>query len=92
MKTKTISTETKNAISTYLMLNEKFRNSFFWSPPSGASSRRSYEEKNSFEYSGDGIELTFKVECSCKNIYITKSVSIDGMTTNATSLKKFINN
>ena len=87
---KVISEETKAAIRRYLDLNEKFRNAYFFTPPSSASSRRGYENKNSLEYEGDGIYLKFDVRCSCKNVYLDKCVKIDEKITNATALKKFV--
>lgn len=90
MKATLISEQTKNAIRTYLNLNAKFKNAYFWSSPFSANQRRSYEEKNSFTYEGDGITLNFEVSCSCKNIYINKKITINGETKNATSLKKYI--
>lgn len=55
--------------------NERFRSSYFWSPPRNAASRRSYESRESieeFEFKFDGREysLEFTVDCSCKNIYV----------------------
>jgi hypothetical protein len=88
---KQITEETKKAIQTYLSLNAKFKNAFFWSSPQRADSRRSYEKHNTFRFSNEGIELKFIVQCSAKNIYITKEVVIDGRPTNATALKKFVN-
>lgn len=91
MATKTqISEETKNAISTYINLSEKFKNSYFWNSPSSASQRRSMEQKNSFEYEGDGITLSFSISCSCKNVYVSKSITIDGISKTVASLKKYI--
>ena len=85
-----ISEQTKQAITTYLSLNDKFRNSYFWSSPSNAASRRSYENRNHFEYEGDGISLSFIVRCSCKNIYVSKSVAINRESKTAAALKKYV--
>jgi len=86
-----VSAKTKQAIETYLYLTNHFRNSYFWSPPSNAAGRRSYEEKYSFSYSCDGIDIDFNVSCSCRNIYVSRNVSVNGKKTNATGLKKFLN-
>lgn len=86
-----VSEQTVNAIRDFLSLNERFKDSYFWASPSfSASQRRAYENKNSFSYEGDGIKLNFSVYCSCKNFYVLKTVEINGKTTNATSLKKYI--
>lgn len=85
-----ISEKAKEAIQIYLRLNEKFRNSYFWSSPSGASSRRSYEQKNSFEYEDEKFSLSFQVSCSCRNIYVSRNVMIDGVKKTAAALKKYV--
>ena len=85
-----ISEETRKAIQNYLNLNEKFKNSFFWSPPAGSYSRRKYEKENTFQYEGEGIYLHFIVECSCKNIYIRRYVKINGIAKTAAALKKYV--
>lgn len=86
----TASEEAQKAIKTWMTLSEKFRNSYFWKSPMSASSRRHMEQVNSFKYEDEHLSLSFSISCSCKNIYVNKSVSIDGKPTNATALKKFI--
>ena len=90
MKTTEITAETSKAIQKYLDLNKKFKGAYFWRPPSSADARRRYEKSNSFSYEGDGITLIFDVSCSCKNIYVTKFVKIDGVQRTAAALKKYI--
>ena len=88
---KSISNETKSAIAAYMNLNKSFKGAYFFKPPSNAASRRAYENRNSLSYEGDGIKLNFSISCSAKNVYVTRFVEIDGIITNATSLKKFLN-
>lgn len=88
--TMAISVETRKAIETYIELNEKFKGSYFWRSPQSANQRRDMERKNSFEYEGDNIKLSFNVSCSAKNIYITKSILINGEVKTVRSLKPFI--
>lgn len=91
MKTLTqISSETKKAIQVYLNLSEKFKNSYFWSAPSSANQRRKMESDNTFNYEGDGIQLSFSLDVSCKNIYVRKSILIDGKIKTIVSLKKIL--
>jgi hypothetical protein len=85
-----ISEEQRKAISTYLNLNIKFKNAYFWSSPCKATDRRKYEERNSFYYEDERFTLDFGVSCSASHIYINKKVIVDGKETNATSLKKFV--
>lgn len=91
MKTKLqISNETKQAIQTWINLSNKFKGSYFWKSLGNAGTRRSMEAKNTLDYESDGIKLHFSITCSCKNVYVNKSVEINGKLTNATALKKFL--
>jgi len=84
---------------------EKFRNSYFWSPPSGASSRRSYEAKNSWdetlelEYQAKSararlrklkFEVIFTVSCSCKNVYVKKGLWVNSHLINLTKFRGIV--
>jgi len=86
----TVSAQTKSAIRSYIDFCEKFKNAYFFTPPSNASSRRSYENKNSFSYKGDGIELDFDISCSARNVYVKKHVYINGDKKTAAALKKYL--
>ena len=75
--------------------HEKFRDSYMWSSPDSASSRRLYEKQNSrepisFMFQGKvyGIEQT--VNCTWKNVYYSISVIVDGVSKNINSLKKLV--
>lgn len=85
-----VSDKTKDAIEEFLALSVKFKNAWFFKPDSSASSRRKYESRYSMKYIGDGIALIFTVRCSARNVYVSKSVEINGKVTNATALKKFV--
>lgn len=88
---KTISEETKQAISDFLRLSEKYAKCYFWSARgTNANTRRTQEQRDSMKYEGDGISLDFSLSISCNHYYVTKSIMIDGKTTNANALKKFI--
>lgn len=58
-----------------IALQEKMKNSFFWTPPMRADDRRSYERKYSQEY-----EFTFRVENmnlnSVQNVHVNISIMI----------------
>jgi hypothetical protein len=66
---------------------ESFKNSYFWTPPTSASARRSYEGYKSAEYSFSYNNMIFNctidVRCSCKNIYVTKIIKIDSKYVNS---------
>jgi hypothetical protein len=86
-----ISDPASEAIKKYLYLVEKFKNYYFWNSPSSAKQRRNYERQNSFSYQDEIIKLHFTVECSCKNIYVTKSAIINGKKVTNITLKKLLN-
>ena len=85
----------KEEILDIIEQHEKFKNSYFWNPPSSASSRRSYEEKNSrndiaFDHDGKHFEISQSVSCSCKNVYYRFSVHVDGMKKTIRALKSLV--
>ena len=62
--------------------HEKFKNAYFWAPPSNAGQRKNYEKVNSggvkFTYNGKEYEYDCKISCSCQNIYYYHDFLIDG--------------
>lgn len=85
-----VSAKAKQAIRSYLSLSEKLKGSYFFKPPSNAGSRRSYEKSNSFAYKDDMFDLSISVQCSAKNVYVYKSIYINGVKKTAAALKKFV--
>lgn len=65
--------ETAGMLDKAIQHHEDMKNSYFWSSPSHAYSRRKYEEDNSFTYkiemTNGYVEIVQNVECSCANIY-----------------------
>lgn len=84
--------EKKNALQTAINLNAKMKNCYWWSPPRFASARRSYEKYNSFSaqfsLKGKKYEIKMETSCSCKNIYFSQSILVNGENKNITALKK----
>ena len=81
-----------NQIENLIATAEKFRNSYFWNPPSSAGGRRSYEKYHSipeFCWQEGGHEYTasYTVSCSCRNIYASGSYTKDGKKTTLTAIK-----
>ena len=78
-----------------IALNEKFKTAYFWNPPSSASERRRYEDKNAakveFDFKNHHYIFDFSVDCSCRNIYVRRNYLKDGKRTTITSLKNIIN-
>jgi hypothetical protein len=85
---------TKNLIKQAIELNDKMSGCYFWSPPSCANSRRSYEDYNSlefnFKFNGKKYEIKLNTECSCKNIYFSRNIFVDGIKKNIKALKTII--
>lgn len=70
--------------------HEKFKNSYFWTPPACASGRRSYEEYNSESYIDSWFKIDLHVKCSCKNIYYSAEFYVNETQINCGDLKKFV--
>jgi hypothetical protein len=85
---KSLSASSIAAIQEYIRHSEKYKNAYFFTPPSSASGRRAMEFE--FIYEQEGIYLFFKLECSCKNIYITKASTIDDQKCNLLKLKNLL--
>ena len=62
--------------------HERFGNSYFWTPPSNASTRRIMESRESiavdFVASGTAYRFESTVSCSCKNVYYTGRFYVGG--------------
>lgn len=88
--------EAKVLIRHILTNHEDFKKAYFFSSSGNASSRRSYEKKNSYEYvftfTKKGVkhtlELSSTVSCSCKNVYYKGFFKVDGKVVNITGVKK----
>ena len=78
----------------FIELWEKMSNAYFWSPPTSAASRRNYEKSNSLELNiiinNKTYQGTINVACSCRNIYVSRRLFVDGEKKRITALKKVI--
>lgn len=83
-----------NAAPEFVAQWEKMGSAHFWTPPSSASGRRSYEKYHSRKLDtvidGHRIEGEICVDCSCKNIYVNRTLLVDGAKKRITALKKLI--
>ena len=65
-----------------ITFHEKFRNAYFFKPPSCAAKRRYYEIYNQreieFNYNGATYRYSGFTECSCNNVYYYGSFYMDG--------------
>lgn len=74
---------------------EKFRNSYFFSSPSSAIGRRSYEKfysvpETTFEYNGDKYTVEYSVTCSCNNVYAKGYYTKNGKNVTLRTIKKIV--
>lgn len=73
---------------------ESFKNCYFWTPPTRVSARRSYERyksaEYSFRYNNMIFNCTIDIRCSCKNIYVTKTIKMDSKIVTLRELKKVL--
>ena len=75
---------------------EYMKYSYFWSPKGNASYRRWYESKHShdvvrWEERGQKYSASFKVSCSCRNIYASGDYYRDGKRTTLTAIRNSYN-
>ena len=75
--------------------HEHYKNSYFWNPSGGASSRRSAEKRFAankpeaiFITKYGIIEVKFDYSESCKNVYYSSAFTLDGKTKNIRIIKK----
>lgn len=79
-------------IEAIIDLAEKMKNAYFWSPPSGAGMRRSYEKYNSvplvqWQENGNRYTAEYITKCSCNNIYAKGEYTKNGNKTTLTAIK-----
>lgn len=83
---------TIEAIRSIITTAEKFRNAYFFTPPSSAGGRRSYERYNSVpavQWSENGHDYTaeYVVRCSCNNVYAEGRYTKDGKKTTLLAIR-----
>ena len=83
---------TVNQIESIVDQADKFRNSYFFAPPTKAADRRNYESYNSrpevtWMESGDTYTAEFRVGCSCHNVYARGIYTKNGKKTNLTAIR-----
>ena len=75
-------------------LHEKMKGCYFWDPPSSAPQRRKMEEERSklleFVFEGKHYLLDQETICSCKNVYYSLAVYVDGRKKDVRTLRKLI--
>lgn len=84
--------DTINAIAKIIAQAERFRNAYFFNPPTSAGLRRSYEKNNSrpvieWTEGGHTYSAAYNVECSCRNVYARGEYYKDNKRTTLTAIK-----
>jgi len=87
--------ELKSTLAEIIDQHERFKNSYFWRPPSSAAARLAYEKKHTrddvmFEHNGKQHLVTQTVDCSCKNVYYRFAVFVDGIKRDIRALKRLV--
>ncbi len=87
-------TKLEKQIKGALTLHDQMKGAYFYTPPSIASMRRSYEKRNSmnftFSFRGDIYEVNLSTDCSCKIVYYKGYFAKNGKTGNVRLLKTLI--
>lgn len=71
---------------------DRMKSAYFFTPPTSAGERRSYEKRHSHplvEWTEGGHTYTarYDVSCSCKNVYASGEYTKDGRKTTLTAIK-----
>lgn len=86
------STEIISKISEIITEAEKMRSAYFFTPPTNAGARRSYERYHShdqveWEDGGHTYTARYDVRCTCSNVYASGTYTKDGKTTTLTAIR-----
>jgi hypothetical protein len=89
-----LSKKIRDICTEIVTLHSKMGGAFFYSPPSTASARRSYEKNHSLDYDfavdGKKYSVDIVTSCSCKNVYYNCTITVDGVKKNITAIKKLL--
>ncbi len=82
-------------IEEFISTSETLKNAYFWSSPTSAAGRRSMENRYSipeftFTFNKDIYTCELSVSCSCRNVYVSKTITKNGKTTNITPVKNVL--
>ena len=74
-------TKVSRLMSEFLDNHNRYKGSYFWTPPGHASGRRRMEFENSFSFKFKGKLYAFvqTLRCSCSCVYFTSNVYVDGV-------------
>lgn len=93
--TNKVSAQLKQRIQSVLDTHGKYKNAYFWSSAGNASQRRRNEEKFAesnpdfnIETKNGLVEVSFSYSESCKNIYYSLDIRLDGEKKDIRLLKK----
>ena len=82
----------KKILNNMLNTHEIYKNSYFWNPPGNAAGRRNKEFTDyvSFIFNNKQYEWEQELSCSCKNVYWTNYISVDGKKKDIRTIKKLL--
>ena len=76
----------------YLDNHDRYKSSYFWNPPSQSSARRRMEFDHSliFIYKGKLYDFEQSVGCSCKNVYYSAGIYVNGKKKDIRIIRKLL--
>lgn len=81
MKTKLTKSQ-RSKVEKAIAQHDRFKNSYFWTPPGSAGQRRAMEKRETwsvkFKNNGMVYEYESVVNCSCRNVYYSGSFAVNG--------------
>ena len=84
----------KSTLRLILSIHNDMKGCYFWRPPSKASCRRRYEDERSnrvhFILNGVEYKIDQSTDCSCKNIYYSLRVMVDGKKKDVRAIRRLI--
>ncbi len=87
-------TNAHKVILSILETHEKMKGCYFWTSPKSATSRRRMEDEHTheleFAYEGKAYQVASTTTCSCKNIFYSLSVRVDGKKKDVRTLRRLI--
>lgn len=93
--TQNVSSELRADIENTLKTHERYKKSYFFRPGSGAAQRRANEARfpgrdYSIKTPQGVIDVSMSYEETCKNVYYSLSVTLDGVKKDIRTLKKLL--
>lgn len=86
--------EIKIICDRYILLCDKYKNSYFFNINMSASMRRAKEKSDylcsEFTFGKENIKILFSLNISCNNCYVTKEIFVDNKSKDVRFIKKLL--